>query len=343
MADEPPPTPDPTAPAARALGRTGCNFVGGFFAAGLLGMALAFGLAGGNNPGWMFPAVLFAPVVIYLVIWTAFGLPAVVRRMRELARNAPSPESMAAAARGEGVEVGGRPDADEPDEPDDTPTVVEVETTPGKVLAHRLPRSGMPPGCQFGCAVLVACFWNGIVGVFVYQLARKWGQGGAFRWVEAAFLVPFALVGLVMIVYALHSGLRWVVAGLVGAVEVELAAHPLAPGGTARLHVAQRGLFPLARVFVRLVCTEQATYVAGTSKSTATKEVAERVVSDPDQRADGSGLPLEAALAVPADAMHSFHAPNNQINWTLRVAGRVLGLPFSEEYGLTVGPGEPGA
>ena len=134
--------------------------------------------------------------------------------------------------------------------------------------------------------------------------------------------------------------MRWFASQLVGRVEVELSGHPLAPGVAVRLHVAQAGLVPLAGVVVALICTEEATYVAGTSKSSAKKEVAKHALAEAESNPDGAGLPLSANFAVPAEAMHSFEAPNNKINWTIRVTGRVLGLlSFSDDYGVTVAPG----
>jgi hypothetical protein len=208
------------------------------------------------------------------------------------------------------------------------------------VLAHRLPRAGLAPGCQFGCAVGGAAFWNGIVGVFVYQLFDQWNRGRGFQWLQALFLIPFVAVGLLLFLVVLAAAVKWLVSGLVGRVEVEVSAHPLAPGARVRFRVAQTGLFPVARVSVRLVCTETATYVAGTSKSTANREVALHDVSTPEANPDAGGLPLDAEFTVPADAMHSFDAPNNKINWTVRVTGRVLGLlPFSDQYTFTMAPG----
>lgn len=343
MADEPPINqPPPTPSSDRVIGRVSCTFVSGLLLVSIVSTLVGGVAVGRNNPPWMFLAVSFGPILLYLTIWAAFGLPALTRQLREAARNAPSPESVAAAAGGEGVEVGRKPDADKPDEPDDTPAVPKVETTPGKVLTHRLTRSGMTPGCEFGCAVGVTVFWNAIVGFFIYKQVAAWNAGGAGffgGWLSVVFLIPFVLAGLVMIAYAVYSGLRLIGAGLAGTVEVELSAHPLTPGGAARLHISQRGPFPLSRVTVHLVCTEEATYVAGTSKSTAKKEVAAHTLADPDQNPDGGGLPLEAVFTVPDDAMHSFDAPNNKINWTVRVTGRVLGLPFAKEYAVAIVPG----
>jgi hypothetical protein len=331
MADDDEPKP-PSRPSAGC--QTSCWTL---FAAALVGVALAFWVAQMNAPGWLAPVAFFGPVAVVFVLVAALNLPRIIRMAREAARNAPSPESVAAGARGEGVEVGAKPETSGPVS-DDTPTVPAVATVPGKVLAHSLDRAGLPRGCEFGCALVFATIWNGIVSVFVWKLVAGWNQVGRFKWFNAAFLVPFVLVGLVLIGYVLHAAYKWFVSWFVGRVEVEVSAHPLAPGGAVRVHVSQRGAVRLGRVTVWLVCTEQASYIAGTSKSTATKEVAKHPVNDPDAHPDERRLPLEVEFTVPEDAMHSFEAPNNEIKWTVRVTGRVMGLPFSDDYSVAVAP-----
>ena len=338
MADEPA-NPEPTTPQVpRDLFLRGCALVFGLFVATIFGVGIAFGVAQNGLP-WTIPIVYFLAVGSFAVM----AIPRFIRRAREAARNAPSPESAAAAAGGEGVEAGTRAKADakatDADEPDDMPTVWHAETHPGKVFSHQLERAGIAPGVQCGCAVVGAVFWNGIVGFFVYELIERFNGGAAVQWSEALFLIPFILVGLLLIGAVILAGLNWFVAQLVGRVDVELSDHPLVPGATLRIHVAQAGLFSLGRVVVFLVCSEEVTYVAGTSTSTAKKDVDQHSISDPEQNPDGGGLPLTTEFTVPADAMHSFEAPNNEINWTIRVTGRVLGLlPFSSEYSVTVSP-----
>jgi hypothetical protein len=322
--------------------RSGCGWFGiGFVASGVVGMGLAFWVSQNNGPVWLVPLAFFGPPFAFFIVVAAVAGPQFVRLAREAARNRPSPESAAAAAGGTGVEAGTAAKAPADEGENVFPTVTVVETTPGKMLAHRLPRAGLAPGCQFGCALCFAGFWNGIVGVFVYEVFDKWNRGQGFQWFQAAFLVPFLLVGLLLVLMVLAAGMKWFVSWLVGRVEVEVSAHPFVPGSAARVRVGQTGLFPLARVSVELACTEEATYVAGTSKSTAKREVASHDVSTPEANPDAGGLPVDAEFTVPADAMHSFDAPNNKINWTVRVTGRVLGtLPFSDEYAVAVAPGE---
>jgi hypothetical protein len=344
MADDrhDPDTPADPVVTPRLSASPGC-VLQGFVLCLLVGTAVAVAARQFNAPLWVIPAGFLVPLIVAALVFVATAVPRLARQIREAARNAPSPESVAAAA-GTGVEARRgaliAAEFDAPTPADDTPGIEPATTSPGKTLAYRLHRTGMPAGCQFGCALFGALFWNGIVGVFAYQAIDKWNRGVAVRWFEWVYLVPFALVGLVLILAAAAAALKWLLSALVGSVEVELSAHPLAPGMRAQLHVAQAGLFPLGRVAVTLVCAEEATYVAGTSKATAKKDVASHSVTDPEQSPDGGALPLAAEFTVPAGAMHSFDAPNNKITWTVRVTGRVLGLlPYSEDYGATVAPG----
>jgi hypothetical protein len=334
MADD----PKPPAPAFHS----GClAFVLAEFVAVLLGIGLAALALRANAPPPAVAAAFFAPPVVMTLIGGAVFVPRLVRAYREFQRAHPSPESVAAAAGGAGVEAEPTPfrTAAPPKLPG-MPTVPVVSTEPGRVLACRLDRAGLPAGCKFVGSVFAALFWNGIVSVFVWNLAADWNKMGAARWFMAAFLSPFVIVGGVLVLVVLVSALQWFASMLAGRLEVELAEHPLSPGGVTRARVEQRGLFGLAGVSVSLVCTESASYMAGTSKTTATREVSNRRLVDSD--ATGGRLPLEFDLCAPAGAMHSFEAPNNKIDWTLRVTGRLMGLPFRDEFRLALVPAPPG-
>jgi hypothetical protein len=347
MPDDRDPDTDPLAPSDPAVrpdpvaaARSGClKLFVGFLIADVVGFALAAWVALAQGPGWLVPLAFVGPGAMFLLVFGGAEIPRLIRRAREAVAAVPSPESSAAAAGGEGVEAGlyARPRTASRDAGDAPPTVAGSNTEPGAVLAHRLGRVGVPWGCQFGCLVVAAVFWNGILSTFVVNVVRGWNRGGLVRWGELLFLSPFLLVGLAVGLAALYSGLNWIVSCLVGTVAVELSDHPLAPGAGGRVHVAQGGIVPLGRVAVWLVCTEEATYVAGTSKSTAKKEVEKHPVADPE--ATGGSLPLTAEFVVPRDAMHTFHAPNNKIAWTVRVTGRALGvLPYRADFGFTVSP-----
>ncbi len=325
-----------------ALSQLGCAwFFGGTLLAGFLGMGLTVWAFQANAPGWIIPIAFFGPVVAFEL---TFGLGAItrfIRQARESVRNAPSPESAAAVAAGEGVEAGTTPKAIKSESRDGFPTVTVVEVRRGKVYPHSILRVGTPPGCQFGCIGGFTLLWNAILSPFLVAVIDDWNRGRPVQWMAALFIIPFVLVGLGLIGATIFAGLNWFVSMLVGRVEVEISDHPITPGATIRIHLAQVGLFPLARVSVWLVCTEEATYVAGTNTSTAKKEIAKQSVATPDESPTEGRLPLAAEFAVSRDAMHSFDAPNNKINWTVRVTGRVLGLlPFRNDFGVTVSPAD---
>jgi hypothetical protein len=325
-----PPTP-PLTPVDREMRRTVLPVAIGFLVVGLLAMAGAFAaFLVFNAPGWVVPLVFFAPPVAYYFLVRGTLRSAAAR----WARAAPSPESRAAdptvAAPPE------LPDSPQPTDMDgDWPTVPAVETSPGRVLAHALPPDDPDRGCLFGCSLFMAVFWNAIVAVFAVPIVRPLLRGNAPNdWVQALFLIPFVLAGLALIVMAVWAGFRWVVGMLVGRVTVEVSGHPLAPGRRYELRLDQRGAVRLGGVAVVLVCEEQATYVAGTSKTTAKKVVARHPVE-----ATGAAVPLTGSVEVPAGAMHSFESPNNEIAWTLRVTGRALGvLPYEQSFAVAVRP-----
>jgi hypothetical protein len=313
------------------------------FLAALIGAALAVLAIPANQPPWVMPVVFFGPPILVALLFAVFFLPRLLGDLREAARNAPSPESVAATGGSRTPSIGSMnggasPSAGPP--ADSLPAVPTIATLPGLVLPHRLQRAELPFGCRFGCSVFAALFWNGIISIFVWRLIADWNRMGRFRWFQVAFLAPFVLVGIVLIIAVFATALRWFMSGLVGRIEVELAEHPVAPGRAIRIHVAQRGAMALKGVEARLICTEEASYLAGTTRSTATKEVARHLLFDPDQSPDGGRLPLEFEFTVPADSMHSFQAPNNKIKWTVRVEGRVLGLRFRDDFTLAVVPGE---
>src|SRR5207247_2476955 len=152
---------------------------------------------------------------------------------------------------------------------------------PGRTLAAALDRDGLPPGCQFGCAVGFAVVWNGIVAVFVTQAVRAFAAGRP-NWWMAAVLVPFVVVGLILVLLVGAAAYQWFVSLLAGRVGAEVSGHPLAPGGRYELQITQRGTFALDGVRADLVCEEAATFVAGTSSRTARKVVARHALTDPD-------------------------------------------------------------
>lgn len=318
--------PVPVNPAEQAMARAAAPSAVGYFVVTVLSMGgvivaqFAF-----NAPQWVIPIIFFGPPVIFTVL-----VRPIMRRLPgQVARATPSPERQAA-------EATAPPPEPEP-EFGERPDTLADEPGTGRVLAYALDHAGASP--VLGCVgmLAVALFWNGIVSVFVWQVVTA-VRNGQPDWCLTVFLIPFVLIGLTLAGGTVLAGYIWVLSLLVGRLRVEVSAHPLYPGGRFALHVGQRGPVPLTRVAVELVCTEAATYTAGTSQSTDTKVAARHTAGD-----WAGGLPATVEVEAPADAMHTFTATKNEIRWTVRVAGRVFGLPYHDEFRVTVGPGVPAA
>jgi hypothetical protein len=106
----------------------------------------------------------------------------------------------------------------------------------------------------------------------------------------------------------------------VGATFVEISDHPLEPGGQYRVFLSQTGGRLKVNAFcVSLVCQEWVAYRQGTNTRTETQDVFRQEIYRREAFQIERGLPFEAEfdLSVPTDAMHSFIAGHNQVNWTL--------------------------
>lgn len=106
-------------------------------------------------------------------------------------------------------------------------------------------------------------------------------------------------------------------------VTFELDRHPVVPGESAAVRVHQRGAPRLDGLQLVLVCREEARYRVGTDTRTEKKNVFETIVADlgPDEISDAT----EASFTVPEDAMHSFKATNNTVEWVVEARRRVPG------------------
>jgi len=288
-----------------------------------------------NGPVWLAVVALASLAVVGFLLLMG-KLLKFLRGVRDRRMIRPAPESYLRAAvdgAGEG-----------PDDPERLPdgsdgsVVPLVETRPGKVLAHALKRDELSPGCQLGFILGMAAFWNVIVGSFLFQLWQQWNAAAAAHWLAALILAPFVVIGLRLILAAVAALVRWIIDRSAGRVAVEISVHPLRPGVTAQVYVAQTGPAPLVGLIVELVCIEEVTDTAGMREALVRETVASYPIGDPATN-DGPALPFSATVTVPTGVMHSFTAPNNAISWAIRVRGRVHGqIPYCEDFSLTMAP-----
>ena len=180
---------------------------------------------------------------------------------------------------------------------------------------------------------LIALFWNGIVSVFVVMMIRGW-QSGDGDGCLTAFLVPFVLIGLLLIYGIFHQFLVLFNPRL----DLTLSRGALVPGEPALLQWKIEGRATrVMRLKVILEGREEATYRRGTDTRTDREVFATVPIVDTDQPmqiAQGS-----ARVNIPEDTMPSFSADRNKIVWTLKADCEIPGWPDSnDEYEIVVAP-----
>ena len=173
--------------------------------------------------------------------------------------------------------------------------------------------------------------------IFIIDAVRGHLTGNP-NWFGTLFLVPFALVGLALIVYFLRQLL---IAAGIGPTRLEISDHPLHPGGRYRAFLSQTGRLDLGSLRVSLTCTETARYRQGTNTRTETREVFRRELFLREGFGVQRGMPFEAEIEfdVPKLAMHSFKSHNNAVSWALTVEGDVENWPnFRRAFTVIVRP-----
>ena len=178
-----------------------------------------------------------------------------------------------------------------------------------------------PAGSRFGKLVVlifVAAFWNGIVSLFVYAL---WRDGELGLSCVTLFLVPFALVGVALLVSVPHQALA--LANPRPVIDLSGVLHP---GAQVTVGWRFRGAASrLRRLVITVEGREEASYRRGTTTTTEKRVFATLPVVDtthPLRIAQGS-----AALELPPDTMHSFASAHNKVVWELKVHGDIRFWP----------------
>lgn len=207
---------------------------------------------------------------------------------------------------------------------------------PAEVERPRSLSSGLSPGTELGCFLVIALFWNGIVSIFVSLVAHAWRDGRGDGCVTL-FLAPFVLAGLGLIVLVVRQALVLFNPRL----ELTLSRGALVPGTSAQVHWKVRGKTErLARLTIVLEGSEEANYQRGNEMKTD-KEVFASIpivdVTHPLEIAEGS-----ARVILPDDTLPSFTAERNKILWKLKAVCEIPGWPDSEDdYEVVVAPAAP--
>lgn len=173
-----------------------------------------------------------------------------------------------------------------------------------------------------------ALFWNGILAVFIWHLIRE------PELLLGCFLVPFVLVGLLLLIGVPYQAL----ALANPRPHLRLTDRRLYPGGATNLHWHFTGAARrLQNLRIDLEGREKVTYRSGDSSSSSTAAIARIELVDWQQRGLlGQG---NVAVEIPAGAMHTFHGRRNRIVWMLTVRAEIARWPdVNEEFEVTVLP-----
>jgi hypothetical protein len=190
------------------------------------------------------------------------------------------------------------------------------------------------PKMKFIGITIAACFWNGIVSIFVVGAIGDLGRNG-FALVPLLFLAPFVAIGLGLIGGAVYLFL----AMFNPRPTLELSSGEVPLGGAAELRWSFSGRAArIAELVVTLRGVEEARYRRGTDTYTDRNTFYEMELhrtSEPYEIASG-----QVGFVLPQDTMHSFEAANNKILWSLEFHGAIKGWPdVKESFKINVAPG----
>ncbi|GAA5478116.1 hypothetical protein Hhel01_01614 [Haloferula helveola] len=180
-------------------------------------------------------------------------------------------------------------------------------------------------------AIFLAGFWNGITGVFVWQMWQGWSRGEA-PWFLTIFLTPFVLIGLGLIIHIFYR----IFAIFSPMYRVEFSERHLSPGGHASISWRRAGGGGTPRrLALWLVGREEATYRRGTSTSTATSVFHEEALFETETK---MMMPAgRVTVDLPADAVPSFRGTHNKVRWFVILTADVPMRPdVKDEYEIDV-------
>jgi len=216
------------------------------------------------------------------------------------------------------------------------PSVADFEDSPGIRLPYRLPMIDSP-AWKLGVLSAVTLIWNAGCVIFLTIVACSFLQTLA-DWLLFCYLLPFLGIGIWLLI---HTLVEFRNATVVGPTILEISTFPLFPGRMVRIFLSQGGELPLQWLNVVLVCEEEAVFTHGTNTRREKLRVYQRLVFG-EERVDitsNRAFDVEFPLEIPQEAMHSFIAPHNQINWRLIIQGKIGKFPmFERVFPLIVYP-----
>ena len=216
------------------------------------------------------------------------------------------------------------------------PSCEDLVNSPGTILRYRLPIESPENWTLLGFG-LFALLWNAVLTVLAVQAGIDL-MGGRRDWLLFALLLPFAIVGIAGIAVFIRG---IILASAVGTTQVEIADHPLRPGGTYGVLLAQAGSGEFRELSLTLELEEQATFRQGTDTRSESVVVWRQLIHAwrDVQLAPGSRFEVHATVRIPPTAMHSFASEHNFVRWMIVVHGTPARWPaFRRVFPLVVFP-----
>ena len=168
---------------------------------------------------------------------------------------------------------------------------------------------------------MIALVWNGVLGFFIFDAFRDpvWGFSSIFFFL---FMIPFVLIGLVLILGVAQSFL-----GLFNPVfEIAMSTGAITRGKGVDIAWEIKGNQKrIERLRIVAVGTETATYTRGTDTVTDTSHfglVPIVETTETEEISFGS-----QTITIPTDAVHTFKDSNNEIFWAIQVRADIPLFP----------------
>jgi len=187
-----------------------------------------------------------------------------------------------------------------------------------------------------GCLAigLFSLFWNGFIGFALWNLVFQNKGFGFARIFPILFLIPFILVGILM----LFASLSCFATLFNSRVTLRMSTPQAIPGSNFELSwELRKSFFNPQSWSLSLEAREEATYTRGTDTVTD-----KSVFYTRDIFATNSFETMKngrQTVAIPEGAMHSFAAPHNKVIWNIKVHGApAFGVAIKEEYEIIVAP-----
>lgn len=186
-------------------------------------------------------------------------------------------------------------------------------------------------------SLFAAVFWNGIVGIAVFQCVKGWMTGnGSIGF--TIFISIFVLIGIAIIFGFFHA----VLAAFNPKLTITLFSDFICIGDEVSFNWEFKGSANrISRFTLTLTGTEAASYRRGTDTITATHNFYQMVVTEQTNAAfmqRGQGR-----IAIPGESMHTFKSSNNEIMWVLKAHCDISKWPDTkDDYTISIHPLQEG-